>query len=358
MTAARPLALLSAALALIACGEEETTAEPEPRPVLSVVVEPQERGGQAFTGIIEPQFQTDLGFRLLGRVLARDVDIGDSVVKGQRLAAIDPVAQELAVRSARAELSNAAAQLETATATELRQRRLMEQNVVSAADFEAAEQAREATAASVSRARANLTIAEEQLGYTQIHADFDGVVTAVGAEVGQVVSPGETVVTIARPDQREAVIDVPTELAGLAKPGTRFGVALELDPSVRAEGAIREIAPQADAVSRTQRVWITLDDPPPSFRLGTTVTAVVAAEQVPGLVVPASAILERDGRTMVWVVDAAGRTVNPVDVTVADLDANRVRVLTGIEPGTRVVTAGVHSLEPGQAVRLTEGARL
>ena len=132
MTAARPLALLSAALALIACGEEETAAEPEPRPVLSVVVEPQERGGQAFTGIIEPQFQTDLGFRLLGRVLARDVDIGDSVEKGQRLAAIDPVAQELAVRSARAELSNAAAQLETATATELRQRRLMEQNVVSA----------------------------------------------------------------------------------------------------------------------------------------------------------------------------------------------------------------------------------
>ena len=165
-------------------------------------------------------------------------------------------------------------------------------------------------------------------------------------------------VTIARPDRREAVIDVPTELAGLARPGTRFGVALELDPSVRAEGAIREIAPQADPVSRTQRVWITLDDPPPSFRLGTTVTAVVAAEQVPGLVVPASAILERDGRTMVWVVDAAGRTVNPVDVTVADLDANRVRVLTGIEPGTRVVTAGVHSLEPGQAVRLTEGARL
>ena len=151
--------------------------------------------------------------------LARDVDVGDSGARrAERLAAIDPVAQELAVRSARAELSNASAQLETATATELRQRRLMEQNVVSAADFEAAEQAREAAAANVSRARANLTIAEEQLGYTQILADFDGVVTAVGAEVGQVVSPGETVVTVARPDLREAVIDVPAELAGLVGP--------------------------------------------------------------------------------------------------------------------------------------------
>ena len=290
--------------------------------MLSVVVEPQERGGQAFTGIIEPQFQTDLGFRLLGRVLARDVDIGDSVVKGQRLAAIDPVAQELAVRSARAELSNASAQLETATATELRQRRLMEQNVVSAADFEAAEQAREAASANVSRARANLTIAEEQLGYTQILADFDGVVTAVGAEVGQVVSPGETVVTVARPDGREAVIDVPAELAGLAGSGTRFEVALELDRSVLAEGAVREIAPQADPVSRTQRVWITLDDPPPSFRLGTTVTAGLAAEQIAGLAVPASAIFERDGQSMVWVVDPDAMTVAPVDVAVAELDAS------------------------------------
>ena len=195
----RAFALLCLALALIACREEEAAAPPPVRPVLSVVLQPQARGGQAFTGVIEPQFQAGLGFRLLGRVLARDVDVGDPVEKGQRLAAIDPVAQELAVRSARAELSNASAQLETATATELRQRRLMEQNVVSAADFEAAEQARDAASANVSRARANLSIAEEQLGYTQILADFDGVVTAVGADVGQVVSPGEPVVTIARP---------------------------------------------------------------------------------------------------------------------------------------------------------------
>ena len=220
----------------MACREEEAAAPPPVRPVLSVVVQPQAQGGQAFTGVVEPQFQAGLGFRLLGRVLARDVDVGDPVEKGQRLAAIDPVAQELAVRSARAELSNASAQLETATATELRQRRLMEQNVVSAADFEAAEQAREAASANVSRARANLAIAEEQLGYTQILADFDGVVTAVGAEVGQVVSPGETVVTVARPDIREAVIDVPAELAGLVGSGTRFEVALELDRSVRGRG--------------------------------------------------------------------------------------------------------------------------
>ena len=200
-------------------------------------------------------------------------------------------------------------------------------------------------------------MAEEQLGYTRIVADFDGVVTAVGAEVGQVVSAGETVVTIARPDRREAVIDIPAELVGLLRTGSRFEVALELDPAVRAEGAVREIAPQADPVSRTQRVWIALNDPAPSFRLGTTVKAVLTEEELVGMVLPASALLERDGKTLVWVVDSAAGTVTPVEVKVAERDARGFRV-EGLDPGTRVVTAGVHSLEPGQTVRLAEGTAL
>ena len=145
--------------------------------------------------------------------------------------------------------------------TEVRQRTLFERKVVSSADVEAAVQTREAAVATAAQAQANLKVAEEQLGYTRILADFDGVVTAVGAEVGQVVSPGETVVTVARPDRREAVIDIPAELVGVLRTGSRFEVALELDPAVRAEGAVREIAPQADPVSRTQRVWIGLKDP-------------------------------------------------------------------------------------------------
>jgi RND family efflux transporter MFP subunit len=350
----RLAAAVLVALALAGCDEEEP-APPPVRPVLSTVLLPQAEGGQTFTGVVEPRYEAALSFRLLGRILARDVDIGDQVDRGQRLAAIDPVTQELAVRSARAEVSNAAAQFETATATEARQQQLRDQDVVSAADFEAAEQAREAAQATVSRAQANLVIAEEQLAYTRIVAEFDGVVTAVGADVGQVVSPGEMVVTVARPDEREAVIDVPAELVSFASSGTRFNVSLELDPSVRTTGAVREVAPQADPVSRTQRIWLSLQDPPPSFRLGTTVRAVVAADVVPGLAAPRTAILERDGTTMVWVVDPDALTVDPVEVTVAELDASRVLVV-GIEPGTRIVTAGVNRLEPGQAVRLLHGA--
>ena len=153
MTAGRgALAMRAGALALPACRDEKAAGPPPVRPVLSMVVEPQARGRQAFTGVVEPQFQAMLGFRLLGRIVDRDVDVGDSVRRGDRLAALDPITQELAVRSARAELESALAQLETTTATEVRQRTLFERKVVSSADVEAAEQTREAAVAKIGRA--------------------------------------------------------------------------------------------------------------------------------------------------------------------------------------------------------------
>ena len=235
----RPRHCSAVALALTACRDEKAAGPPPVRPVLSIVVEPQTRGRQAFTGVVEPQFQAMLGFRLLGRVVDRDVDVGDFVQRGDRLAALDPIAQELAVRSARAELESASAQLENTTATEVRQRTLFERKVVSSADVEAAEQTREAAVATAARPEANLKVAEEQLGYTRIAADFDGVVTAVGAEVGQVVSPGETVVTVARPDLREAVIDIPAELVGAAphRVPLRGGARARPDGAGRRRGA-------------------------------------------------------------------------------------------------------------------------
>lgn len=352
------LGLLLLTLALSACREEEAVAPKPVRPVLSLVAEPRIRASQGFTGVVSPRYTVDLGFRLLGSIIARDVDVGDSVTKGQRVAALDPVSEELAVRAARAELASASAQLETTTTTEARQRKLLEQKTVSESDYEAAQQAQEEAAASVGQAKASLRLAEEQLSYTQIIAEFDGVVTSVAAEVGQVVSAGQTVVTIARPDVREAVIDVPTEIAEELRIGDAFEVGLELDPSIRAKGTVREIAPQADPISRTKRVRITLIDPPVSFRLGTTVNAVLGAEPLPGIELPVTALLEKEGRTMVWIVDEKAMTVAPVEIKVADRNDRTFRVLEGITPGTRVVVAGVHSLEDGQAVRLTDGGTL
>ncbi|GEO17623.1 efflux RND transporter periplasmic adaptor subunit [Microvirga aerophila] len=350
------LALLSALGLLAACQDQQHAEAPAPRPVLSVVVAPQTVRNVGFAGTVEPRYKSDLGFRVLGRIVSRDVNVGDAVRKGQRLATLDPVTSQLAVRSAQADLASATARLENAAATETRQRTLLGQNIANPAQYDAARESRETAEAGVTSAKANLDKAEEQLGYTELRADFEGVVTATAAELGQVVQPGQTIVTVARPNIREAVVDLPDSIGRELKPGDRLDVALQVDPSVQATGSVREIAPQADPTTRTLRVRITLASPPESVRLGTTVTATVTTQAAPGIEIPVSALLERDGQTLVWVVDPATRTVSTRDVTIAARDGSAVRVLDGLTSGTRVITAGVHSLTPGQTVKVTNGS--
>ena len=173
-------------------------------------------------GTVEPRYTTNIGFRVLGRLIARPVNVGDLVEEGQTLAAIDSTTLELAVQSARADLSRSKARLANASATEERKRTLIVSDSTTKASLDDAEYARAGAQASVARAQANLTKALEQLGYAQLKAEFAGVVTAVSADVGQVVSPGQTVVTVARPDVREAVVDV----------GPDFPVALQRGSAV------------------------------------------------------------------------------------------------------------------------------
>ena len=244
--------LLLAALA--ACSQSDEKAPEIVRPVLSVVVEPRTTQSFGFAGSIAPQFSADLAFRLLGRVVSRDVKVGDIVTKGTTIAALDPTALELALQAARAELSNAQAQFANAAASEERQRALLASANTSQAVFDAAQQARQSAAAGVERANAALAKSQEQLGYTRLFSDFDGVVTAVGAEVGQTVSPGQTVVTVARTDPREAVVDIPDQLTGDLAVGAPFEVVLQSLPSIRTEAKLREIAPQAEGTTRT-RQW-------------------------------------------------------------------------------------------------------
>lgn len=355
------LAVLPVALTLLlqtGCSESQDAPAVPPRPVLSTVVSADTGPSLTLVGTIEPRYRTDLSFRVFGRVITRDVDVGDLVRKGQRVAAVDPTALELAVRSQRAALSNAQAQLVNASATETRQQTLRDRDVSAPATFEAAEQTRIAAEAEVVRAQSSLTKAQEQLGYAQLVSDFDGVVTAVSAEVGQVVSAGATVVTVAQPDVREAVIDIPESVNGDVQPGTVFDVALQLDERIRATGSVREIAPEADSVTRSRRVRITLDKAPDTFRLGTTVTATIKGEAVSSDVVrlPLSALLERDGRSLVFVIDEATGTVSERQVTVLARSERSITVSADLSPGTRVVTAGVNSLSPGQKVRIENGA--
>lgn len=342
------------ASALTLAGCQQKTKAPEPvRPVLSMVLEPNQADRTIAVGVVESRYETNLAFRVLGRLTARPVYVGDLVKEGQTVGTVDSTALELAVHAAKAELAKSEAQLATAQATEDRQRVLITSDATTKQILDNAEQARAGAEATVARAQANLIKAIEQRGYAQLKADFAGVVTAVGAEVGQVVSPGQSVVTVARPDIREAVVDIGEDLPLPLDIDLPFTVSLQLLPSVQVEGKIREIAPQADPVTRLRRVRIALSNPPESFRLGATVTAKPAKAQSLILRLPASAVLAKDGANFVWVVD---RPDNSVSLRKVDLSTDQAgaRVTAGLAPGMRIVTAGIHSLKQGQQVRIEQ----
>jgi RND family efflux transporter MFP subunit len=343
---------LASALALAGCQQETKVPEPV-RPVISKILDSKPGEGTVAVGVIEPRYQTNIGSRVLGRLTSRSVYVGDLVREGQVLATVDPTSLELAVRSAKAELAKAEAHLATARATEDRQRTLITSDATTKQTLDNAEQARAGAEATVAHAQANLTKAIEQLGYAQIKAEFAGVVIAVGAEPGQVVSPGQSVLTVARPDVREAVVDVSEDFPLPLEPGLPFTVSLQLLPAAQVAGKIREVAPQADPATRLRRVRIALNEPPDTFRLGATVTAKLGKEQASGLHLPASAILAKDGANFVWVVDQPASTValQKVDLIA---DQTGARVIGGVLPGARVVTAGIHSLKPGQRVRIEQ----
>ncbi|MER9657767.1 efflux RND transporter periplasmic adaptor subunit [Mesorhizobium sp. M0152] len=340
---------------LAACSKSDEKPPEIIRPVLSVMIEPRTTQTFGFAGSVEPQFSADLAFRLLGRVVSRDVKVGDIVSKGTTIATLDPTALELAVQAAKAELSNAEAQFANAAASEERQRQLLAAANTSQAVFDAAQQARKAAEANVERAKASLAKSQEQLGYARLFSDFDGVVTAVGAEVGQTVSPGQTVVTVARSDLREAVVDIPDQLTGDLTAGTPFQVILQSLPTIQTEAKLREIAPQAEGSTRTRRVRLALTDPPQAFRLGSTVTATRMTKVAPTIELPLSALLQKNGSDRVWIVDPRTSSVSTREIKIASKSGGIFTVTEGLEAGMRVVTAGVHSLTEGQKVKLPAG---
>ncbi|TIT06043.1 MAG: efflux RND transporter periplasmic adaptor subunit [Mesorhizobium sp.] len=355
MNRLRHVAPLLVLAALAACSRSEEKPPEVIRPVLSVVIEPKTVETFGFAGSVEPQYSADLAFRLLGRVVSRDVKVGDLVTKGTTIAALDPTALELAVQASKADLSNAQAQFINAAASEDRQRQLLASANTSQATFDAAKQARQAAEAGVERANAALAKSQEQLGYARLFSDFDGVVTATGAEVGQTVSAGQTVVTVARSDPREAVVDIPDQLTGDLTVDMPFEVVLQSLPTIKTQARLREIAPQSEGTTRTRRVKLTLVDPPTAFRLGSTITATRMTKVDPTIELPISALLEKDGSEKVWIVDPQSSSVSAREIKVASKSGGSFTVAGGLEAGMRVVTAGVHSLAEGQKVKVPEG---
>ena len=204
-------------------------------------------------------------------------------------------------------------------------------------------------------AHAQVGAAQDQLSYTDLVADAPGVVTATGAEPGEVVRAGQMIVNVARQGGRDAVFDVSEQIIRTGPRDPVVEIALTNDPSVRATGRVREVSPQADATTRTFQVKVGIIDPPPAMELGSTVTGSIKLPAPPGLQVPPSALTEADGRPAVWVVDPKSQTVSLRNVDVSRYDPADVVVSQGLGVGEIVVTAGVQTLHPGEKVRLLGG---
>ncbi len=350
--------VLAAMLVVSACSESEEAPAPAPRPVLTTILASSDPQALGYSGTVEPRFTTQLAFRTLGRIVSRDVDVGDVVEKGEPVATIDAETLNADLRSAQAQVDSAEIQARNARAQFERTTRLFAEKTVAQAEVDTARQSLSAAEAQLVSAKAQLAKAENALSYAILTAPFAGVIMDRSADVGQVVSAGQEVMTLARTDQREAVIDVPADRAGGISVGSPFEVVLQVAPSVKTAGKVREIAPQADTLTRTVRMRILLDDPENAFLLGALITAIPAENAgQPVILLPPSAILEENGKTFVWAVDPDSRTVHRTEVAIERDASGHVILVSGLKAGAMVVTAGVHSLEEGQKVSLSQGAQ-
>lgn len=351
---AAPLVVGACAAALLAaCSQEEEARAPEIRPVRVVTVGKREAGATlTFTGRIEARDDVALGFRIAGRVKERAVNLGDHVEPGQIIARLEPQNEMNSLRSAQAGLAAAQARLTQARNNFERQETLLTQGWTTRALFDQAQRERDTAQADVDAAEAQLKTANDLVSFTELKADATGVVTATGVEAGEVVQAGQMIARLARRGGRDAVFDVPSQVLRSGPSDPTIAVNLTDDPSVTATGRVREVAPQADPVTRTFTVRVGLIDPPDAMRLGASVAGHLQLDAQPVIDIPASALTKADRQPAVWVVDPSSKTVSLRNVDVLRFDPAKIAVSQGLDTGEIVVTAGVQSLHPGQTVRL------
>jgi membrane fusion protein, multidrug efflux system len=352
-----PVVLLTMALTLTGCDEKtvvEADESPVIRPVRTITVQPVVfRLSGSVTGTIEARAEADLGFRIAGKLIERKVDVGATVRAGDVLARLDDQDQRNALRTAEADLAAANAEQVQARNEEARKRELLAKGVDTQALYDAALLSMRTADAKVVAAQAALQSARDRVGYTELAADRDGVVTAVGPDAGQVVEVGEMVVRVAQPEEREAVFDIAEAGVRSAPKDPVIEVALAGAPDIKTLGHVREVSPQADPVTRTHTVRIALENPPDAIRLGATVTGRLKQPPAPVVELPGTAIAQEAEQSFVWVVDPKDQTVRRRAVKIRPGHEGGPLVVTdGLAQGDIVVIAGVHSLAEGQRVRL------
>ena len=349
--------VLWVALALGACSKTEPAPDPV-RAVRTMTVGLDAAGGSyEYAAEVRARTESRLGFRVGGKIVRRDADLGDSVKRGQVLAKLDPQDLKLGQDAARAAMVAAQANHDQSAADYKRYKELRDQGFISSAELERRDTTLKASQAQLDQAKAQSSVQGNQAGYAVLAADASGIITGVDADPGTVVAAGAPVLRLAHDGPRDVVFSVPEDKAGLikalsAQPGS-FKVRLWGASGELLSAKLREIAASTDPVTRTFLVKADLGAAASaSVRLGQTATVVVELPKTTGVVkLPLSALKEEQGRSVVWVVDKASMTVKPQPVQVAGADGNEAVISAGLNAGQTVVTAGVHVLNPGQTVK-------
>lgn len=347
------LSLLAvAALALAGCASEakvELAARPA---VVEQATEARASITETYAGEVHARYESTLGFRIAGKLLTRDVDVGAQVKRGQVLATLEPQDLQLQVDAARAALAAATADLSLAKAELERHGELLARKYISQALYDARQNAYKAAEARLTQARSQLSVAQNQAAYTALRADADGVVTSVQAELGQVVAAGTPVIGLAHDGDREVLISVPESRIAQFKVDLPVVVEVWANDNARLAGAVRELSPEADPRTRTYDVRVTLAERDAPVQLGMTARVFLDAGDAPkAWMLPLSALYEKDGQPAVWVLDPQSKRVHLESVELGSYREEGLALLGGIESSDWVVTAGVHLLVEGQTVR-------
>ena len=350
---AAALAALVSPLLLTACSRPVEKGETI-RPVRAMVLADGAAASVTeFPGEVRSRVESRLGFRVGGKIVARRVDVGSRVKRGQVLMQLDPRDLQLQQAQAGAALSAARSNLELAEAELGRYRDLRQKNFVSQAVLDAKEAAFKSAKASHDQAAAAYRTQSNQAGYADLVADADGVVTAVDAEAGQVVAAGAAVVRVAQAGEKEVVIGIPENQVDRLRQVSDLTVRIWASPGSALPGRLRELSPVADPATRTYTAKVTIPDAPPEVRLGMTAYVRFTSSTAGALPrVPLSALRKDKDGSAVWVVEDGA--VRLVPVQVAGVAGNDILLAGGVASGQTIVTAGVHQLQPGQKVRILE----
>ncbi|WP_376745842.1 efflux RND transporter periplasmic adaptor subunit [Sinorhizobium psoraleae] len=350
--AAKFAAALAIAAALSACSEEKVETKEVIRPVK--VVEIVGGGNQReldYSGSVKARTEMNLGFRVNGKITERLVNIGDRVKPGDLLARVDPTDYQLAVKSAEATLAAAEKQVETTALTRMRAEQLFTKEFSSKAELDQAALLYDQAVSTRDAAASSLDQAKNQVTYTDLKSDQNGIVTAINADIGQVVGTGTPVVTVAVDGEKEVQIAVPEMEISEFKPGKTVKAHFWSDEALVLDGKVREVSGSADQQSRTFSVRVSLPTDP-RVLLGMTATIEAVANSQPSVSIPLSALAEKDGRKIVWVVDRDSSTVHARDVKLAEFTGDGVRVAEGLGQGDLVVAAGTQFMTEDLKVKL------